>query len=91
MRIFARPSYERALKNLAPEQKAEIQIALGLLPEAFGKPHVHAGIGLRRVGKYFEFRAGLKLRVLFVIREADAVLLTAGNHDHVRAWIKENS
>ena len=38
----------------------------------------------------FEIRAGLKTRVLFARESGDIVLLFAGNHDQVRAWLKEN-
>ena len=61
-----------------------------LLPEAFGKPHIHAGLGVRKVGKYFEFRVGLKWRVLFMIRKGDVVLVTVGNHDDIVRFVREN-
>ena len=88
MKIFTRPSFDRALKNLSAEERLEIKSAAVKLSEAFGKPHIHAGIGLRRVGKYFEFRAGMKLRVLFVIDQGDAILVTVGNHDDIARFVR---
>jgi hypothetical protein len=91
VKIFTRNSYERATKHLTPQQLAEINSALARLPQLFGQPHQHSGTGIRRFGIFFELRIGLKLRVVFTRESGDIILLTAGNHDHVRAWIKENS
>ena len=91
MTILSRPSFDRAFRSLSPEIQAEIRSAAALLPEAFGKPHVHAGLGVRKVGKYFEFSVGVKCRVLFMIRKRDAVLLTVGNHDDLVRLIRDNA
>ena len=90
MTVLSRPSFERAFKDLTAEIQAEVRSAAALLPEAFGKPHVHQGLGVRKVGKYFEFRVGLKWRVLFVIRKGDAVLVTVGDHDDIVRFVREN-
>jgi hypothetical protein len=88
--ILSRPSFERAFSKLTSEAQAEVRTRAALLPQAFGNPHVHAGLGVRKVGKYFEFRAGLKCRVLFVVRKGDVVLVTAGNHDEIVRFVREN-
>jgi hypothetical protein len=88
--ILSRPSFERAFRALSPEWQADVKAPATLLPEAFGKPHVHVGLGVRKVGRYFEFRVGLKLRVLFLLRKGDAVLVTVGAHDDIVRFIKEN-
>ena len=89
MTVLGRPSFERAFRDLSQEIQAEVRSAAALLPEAFGKPHVHAGLGVRKVGNYFEFRVGSKLRVLFVVREGDAVLVTVGHHDHIVRFVRD--
>ena len=80
------------LKQLAALQKqprAEALLALIDLCEAFGRPYVHAGLGVRKAGaKLFECRAGLRLRILFT---ADPETITAhriGDHDEVKQWFK---
>jgi len=88
--ILSRPSFERAFRALSPKTQAELRAAAAALPEAFGKPHVHAALGVRKVGKYFEFRVGLKLRVLFLLRKGDAVLVTVGDHDDIVRFVKDN-
>ena len=91
MNVFSLPSFDRALKQLSASEQAGVFAAARQLPEAFGKPHVHAGLGIRRIGPFYEFRAGLKLRALFRLREGEAFLTTVGNHDDIRRWVRENS
>jgi hypothetical protein len=81
--ILTRPSFDRAFKKLTPDQQARVDEAIDRAAAAFGRPHLHAGIGMRSVGNFFEFRAGLGLRVLFVASKGDLILVTVGNHDHV--------
>ena len=88
--ILRRPSYDRAYGKLTPQQQERVNAALIRLEASFGQPHAHAGIGVRSVGSFFECRAGLDLRVLFVVRHGDLVLVTVGNHDHIRAYIRAN-
>ena len=86
--ILTRPSYDRAFGKLSPQQQARVAAAVARLEKSFGRPHLHGGIGLRPFGRYFEFRAGLDLRILFIPFEGDLVLVTVGNHDQIRAFIK---
>ena len=89
--ILTRPSYLRSLKKFSESEITEINSAIALLPEAMGKPHVHSGLGIRKLGKaMFEIRAGLQTRVLFARESGDLVLVFAGNHNQVHAWLKEN-
>jgi hypothetical protein len=88
--MFRLPSFERAFRRLIPLQQAAVDEVLRQLPDAFGHPHRHAGIGLRPFGRYFECRAGLRLRVLFLVDQGDFFFVTVGNHDQIRAYIKNN-
>jgi hypothetical protein len=89
--ILSKTSFERAFKKQSSERQEEIRGAARRLPEAFKTPHVHSGLGIRRVRNYFEFRVGLDVRVLFSVVEGDAILETVGNHDEIRRFIKEKS
>ena len=88
--MFRLPSFARAFRRLTPTQQAAVNEVLGQLPGAFGRPHRHAGLGLRPFGRYFECRAGLGLRVLFLVDQGDFFLATVGNHDQIRSYIKNN-
>jgi len=88
--IFTRPSFERAFKHLNAQTQAEVRSAAALLPQAFSQPHVHQGLGVRKVGKYFEFRVGLRWRVLFMLHQGDVVLVMVGDHDDIVSFIRGN-
>ena len=89
--ILTRPSYDRAYNKLTSQQQDRVNAAVQRLEQHFGRPHEHGGIGIRSVGPYFELRAGLQLRVLFVARAGDLVMVTVGNHDQVARFVKETS
>lgn len=72
-------------------QQTAVNAAIGRLPEIFGRPHLHSGIGIRPFGGFYECRVGRDLRVLFVFDEGDFILVTAGNHDAVARFIRDNS
>jgi hypothetical protein len=91
VKVLYRSSFERAFKKLAPSAQEQVREAVARFPTVFGKPHAHAGIGIRRVEKFYEFRAGSKLRVPFALEDGDAVLVTVGNHDEVARFIRENA
>lgn len=74
---------------LGDEPFDRLEVAIGQLPAAFGHPHLHSGLGIRRLkGDYFEFRVGRDIRVVFTLQGSTAILRTVGNHDQVRAFLK---
>lgn len=91
MNVFSIPSFDRAFKKLSTIDQSKVLAAAQQLPEAFGRPHVHAALGIRRIGTFYEFRVGLHWRVLFQVKEGNAFLATVGNHDDIRRFIRENA
>jgi len=74
---------------LPTEQQAQVAQAVALLSEVFGQPHLHSGLGIRRLKKnYFEFRAGRDTRVVFKLEGSMAMLVLAGSHDNVQRFLK---
>lgn len=64
-------------------------MALCELAEGFGRPHVHSGIGIRKLGnKLFECRAGLAWRFIFLDRPSELFISFLGNHDEIKALLK---
>jgi hypothetical protein len=91
VKILTRPSYFRSLKKFSVTEISEINASIAMLREAMGKPHVHSGLSVRKLRRaIFEIRAGLETRILFARESGDIVLVFAGNHNQVRAWLKEN-
>ncbi len=86
-------SWDRWSARRTGEELAEIRFRLVDLKEGFGKPHIHAGLGIRRLRKnLFEFRASRHLRVVFwLVKPRTLRLAMCGNHDDVVTWIKKNA
>lgn len=79
-------------KRRTDSELEEVNQRLPQLAAAFGKPHGHAGLGLRHLrGNAFEFRISRGIRVVFLFFKPSRLqLMMIGNHDEVRAWLKEN-
>lgn len=88
--MIVRPSFDRAAKKLTRAQKDAVNAAVERLQDTFGHPHQHSGAGIRPFGRYLELRAGLGLRILFLVEGGDLHLCTVGDHDDVRAYVKNN-
>ena len=88
--IYQRASFERQYSKLSPHQRARVDAAIHRFESTVGRPHQHAGLGLRPFGRYLEFRAGLDLRLLALPEGGDFFLVCVGNHDEVRAYVKRN-
>jgi hypothetical protein len=57
---------------------------------ARGNPHVHSGIGLRKLrGNFFECRSGLRTRLLFEpLNDGSLYFHLLGSHDEIRHFLK---
>jgi len=64
-------------------------MALLELGQAFGNPHVHSGLGIRKLkDNVFECRAGLARRFGFVALPDKLTVVLLGNHDDIRRWVR---
>lgn len=60
----------------------ECRLALCDLIDGFGRPHVHSGLGIRKLGgKLFECRGNGNLRFIFQDRGTELFVCFLGNHD----------
>jgi len=88
--VLLSPRFHAALKKLSDAEVNRTEEALRSLPDCFGQPHPHAGISIRRLRKdVFEFRAGLKVRLLFRARAQTLEAFFVGSHDEVRRLIRD--
>jgi hypothetical protein len=88
--IYCQPSFTRRYDRLTPKNRSRVDAAVARLEDAFGRPHLHTGVGIRPFGRYLELRAGLDLRVLFLPEGGDLFLMCVGNHDEIRSYVKGN-
>jgi mRNA-degrading endonuclease RelE of RelBE toxin-antitoxin system len=83
------PQYRRRARQLSEDQRRQAADAADSLREAFGSPHRHSGLGIRRLsGNLYEFRVGRDLRVVFELNGSRAEFVLIGNHDDVRRYLK---
>lgn len=86
-------SWKAWVKHRTDSEIEEINQRLPQLVATFGKPHAHAGLGLRRLrDNAFEFRISRGIRVIFLFIKPNRLqLMMTGSHDEVSAWLKENA
>jgi hypothetical protein len=83
------PAVQAKIAALPELEKEACWLAPGRLCEEFGQPHLHSGLGIRKLRRhYFECRAGLKWRLVFRDDDAGLIVLFLGNHDEIRQFIE---
>ena len=86
------PGVIRRLRELPKSEKAECLLALCDLIDSFGQPHVHSGLGIRKLGgKLFECRGNRDLRFIFQDRASELFVSVLGNHDEIRALLRRGT
>jgi hypothetical protein len=86
------PAVIRRLRDLPKSERVECLLALCDLSEAFGRPHVHSGLGIRKLGgKLFECRGNRALRFVFQTRAAELFVSFLGTHEEVQALLRRGT
>ena len=86
------PGVLRRLRDLPKNERVECLLALCDLVEGYGQPHVHSGLGIRKLGgKLFECRGNRNLRFIFQDRDSELFVSFLGNHDEIRALLRRGS
>ena len=90
MKICLLERFQRDLQELQDADKTKCIDLLLSLPRSVGGPHLHSGVGIRKIHRsgIYEARLGLSLRVIFALRPDEVVLVTAGSHDRVQRYLK---
>ncbi|HEY6552693.1 MAG TPA: hypothetical protein VI669_05025 [Vicinamibacteria bacterium] len=86
------PEVLKRLRGLAKQDKTECLLALCELADSFGRPHVHGGLGIRKLGeRLFECRGTISLRFLFQDRRGELFVSFLGNHDEVKTLLRRGT
>ena len=85
MKLLATP---RFLRSIPPHRRDEVFAAMEAARTAYGHPHLHAGVGLRRIPPFLECRGGLDLRLIFQREGPAHVFHCCGTHDEVRVFLR---
>jgi hypothetical protein len=60
-----------------------------MLRDGFGFPHLHSGLGIRRLRRdLFECRAGLHNRIIFLAEKGVITAYDVMTHDQLKAWLR---
>ena len=86
------PAVLKRLRDLPKSDKVECLSALCDLAEGFGQPHVHSGLGIRKLGQnLFECRGNRSFRFIFQNQPAEHFIAFLGDHDEVRALLRRGT
>ena len=89
IRLFLHARFQRRIEELGPELKRQAQATLTALQNDFGNPHVHSGLGIRKLRhKIFEVRVGKEYRIVLLAQPGALTAYDIMNHDDVRAYLK---
>jgi len=86
------PDVIKRLQSLTKNERIGWLLSLIELTEAFGQPHKHSGLGIRKLGeKLFECRGNLSLRFLFQVRQTDLYISFLGNHNEIKTLLRSGT
>ena len=70
-------------------RQTEVSATLTLVREGFGRPHLHAGISIRKLGKnLYECRTAPAWRLVFHAQKGVLTIDFAGDHDEVQNYLR---
>ena len=89
MKVETTKAFSRSLRGRTDIELQSVAGAMQTAAGTFGRPHLHTGIDIRRIGQnLFECRVSIDLRLLFKSERDSLVFVLAGSHDEVRAFLK---
>ncbi|MBI2081935.1 MAG: hypothetical protein HYT76_00040 [Deltaproteobacteria bacterium] len=90
MQIKLTESFQRDVGSLSDEEQAQLFSVMLKVPAVLKNPHLHSGLGLRKIHRsgVFEARIGLGLRVLFGFEPNAISFHRVGNHDDIQRYLK---
>jgi hypothetical protein len=89
IRVLLSERIRKTAGKLPPEARAKAAKAIGEVAAAFGDPHQHRGLGLRKLARRsYEIRVHLQWRVVFIHDGKNLIAYDVMNHDEVALWLK---
>ncbi len=89
IRVLLTPRIRKTAAKLPPEVRQKASEAIAELAAAFGYPHTHRGISLRKLARRsYEVRVHLQWRVVFIHDGDTLTAYDVMNHDEVALWLR---
>ncbi len=83
------PALLKEIRRQPVAERRAIGRRIGEIQRVIGWPHLHKGVGLRKLrDEYFEARTSLKERLIFENAPEALVFEFMGNHDEVKRFLK---
>ena len=80
---------KKTAEKLPPDVREKIGKTIASVAVAFGDPHKHGGLGLRKLARRsYEARAHLQWRVVFIHEGKSLVAYDIMDHDEVATWLR---
>jgi len=77
--------------TLPVKHRIPVSATLTRVLDGFGDPHAHACLSIRKLGNgLYECRTGLAWRLVFLAQKGVLTFDFAGNHDEVRAYLRDH-
>jgi mRNA-degrading endonuclease RelE of RelBE toxin-antitoxin system len=75
--------------TLPPDLRDKVSEAITNVAAAFGDPHAHRGLGLRKLARRsYEIRVRLQWRVVFILDGQTLIAFDVMDHDEVARWLR---
>jgi hypothetical protein len=82
--------FRAAVRRFPKKSRRDIARSIDATRDGFGSPHLHYGLGIRRLRRnYFECRVSLQIRLVFRIDRGVLLFVTVGDHNHIRDFLKK--
>lgn len=89
IRVLLTERIRKTADGLPPDVRDEVSRAIVQVAGAFGDPHRHGGLGLRKLARRsYEVRVHQQWRVVFMLDGENLVAFDIMNHDEVRRWLR---
>ena len=89
LQVELTPELKAALRALPKRQRQKIGEVMTAVRDGFGVPHLHSGLGIRRLrDSLFECRVGLKRWLVFDAESGVLTFSDLGTHDEIRKIVR---
>lgn len=83
------PRIRKTAEKLPPDVREKAGEVIAAVAAAFGDPHKHQGLGLRKLARRsYEARVHLQWRVVFLHDGKSLIAYDVMNHDEVVLWLR---
>jgi len=91
MKIVLAERFQRDVRALPEDGLSAVFESILSLPKAMGEPHIHSGLGIRKIHRsgIWEARVGLGLRLVFAVEDQVITLLRAGTHEDIQRYLRD--